>query len=60
MKRPTRKSCLLKGGIRFLERQAAEDEARLQTLREALIEGEESGRATPFDFDAFIAGKKSP
>ncbi len=35
MKRPTRKSHLLKGGIRPLERQAAEDETRLQTLREA-------------------------
>ncbi len=60
MKRPTGKSRLLKRGIRPLERQAAEDEDRLQTLREALIEGEESGRATPFDFDAFIAGKKTP
>lgn len=35
MKRPTRKSRLLKGGIRPLEHQAAEDEDRLQTLREA-------------------------
>ncbi|MDE0007813.1 MAG: type II toxin-antitoxin system ParD family antitoxin [Gammaproteobacteria bacterium] len=24
------------------------------------MEGERSGRATPFDFDAFIARKKSP
>ena len=36
-----------------------EHEAKVKALREALIEGEGSGRATPFDFDAFIARKKS-
>ena len=41
--------------LRLLE----EHEARVQTLREALIEGERSGAAVPFDFDAFIDRKKS-
>ena len=43
---------MLKGGIRFLERQAAEDEARLQTLREAAdvgIADIEAGRFRTFD-----------
>ena len=48
-------SDVVRAGLRLLE----EHEARVEALREALIEGEESGRATPFDFDAFIAGKKS-
>ena len=34
-------------------------ENKKEALRLALIKGEESGRATPFDFDAFIACKKS-
>ncbi len=52
MKRPTGKSRLLKGGIRPLERQAAEDGARLQTLREAAdvgIADIEEGRFQTFD-----------
>ncbi|MYA95951.1 MAG: type II toxin-antitoxin system ParD family antitoxin [Nitrospinae bacterium] len=48
-------SDVVRAGLRLLE----EHEARVEALREALIEGEESGRATPFDFDAFIARKKS-
>jgi antitoxin ParD1/3/4 len=32
-----------------------EDEQQLEALRVALIEGEESGEAEEFDFDAFIA-----
>ena len=48
-------SDVVRAGLRLLE----EHEARVEALREALIEGEESGRATPFDFDAFIACKKS-
>ncbi len=48
-------SDVVRAGLRLLE----EHEARVEALREALIEGEESGRATPFDFDAFIASKKS-
>ena len=52
MKRSTGKSRLLKGGIRPLKRQAAEDEARLQTLRKAAdvgITDIEAGRFRTFD-----------
>lgn len=52
MKRPTRKSRLLKKGIRPLKRQAAEDEDRLQALREAVEVGIvdiEAGRFRTFD-----------
>ncbi len=48
-------SDVVRAGLRLLE----EHEAKVEALREALIEGEQSGPATPFDFDAFIAGKKS-
>ncbi len=48
-------SDVVRAGLRLLE----EHETRLDALREALIEGERSGAATPFDFDAFIARKKS-
>ncbi len=41
-------------GLRLLE----EQEARLSALRAALVEGEESGASTEFDFDRFIAGKR--
>ncbi len=46
---------VLRAGLRLLE----EHEAKVEALRNALIEGEQSGPATPFDFDAFIAGKTS-
>lgn len=49
-------SDVVRAGLRLLE----EHEARVNALRDALIEGEASGQATPFDFDAFIAGKKTP
>ncbi len=48
-------SDVVRAGLRLLE----EHEAKLEALTEALIEGEQSGPATPFDFDAFIARKKS-
>ena len=40
-------------------RPSEEPETKVETLRGALIEGERSGPAVPFDFDAFIARKKS-
>ncbi len=47
-------SDVVRAGLRLLE----EQEARLTVLRAALVEGENSGPATPFDFDAFIARKR--
>ncbi len=46
---------VLRAGLRLLE----EHESKVEALRNALIEGEQSGPATPFDFDAFIASKTS-
>ena len=48
-------SDVIRAGLRLLE----EHEARVEALREALIEGERSGAANPFDFDTFIDRKKS-
>ncbi len=31
-----------------------EDQEKLDALRQALIEGEQSGESTPFDFDEFL------
>lgn len=41
---------VVRAGLRLLE----EREVQLQTLRDALIEGEESGAAAPFDNEAFL------
>ncbi|MEA3178603.1 MAG: antitoxin ParD1/3/4, partial [Gammaproteobacteria bacterium] len=45
---------VMRAALRLLE----EREARMSALRAALIEGEESGPSTPFDFEAFIARKR--
>lgn len=45
---------VVRAGLRLLEDQ----ETRMAALRAALMSGEESGQAEPFDFDAFIAAKK--
>ena len=42
-------------GLRLLE----EREAHLTRLWAALAEGEESGPSAPFDFDAFLADKRT-
>ena len=46
---------VVRAGLRMLE----EHETRLAALRAALIEGEESGPSTAFDFDEFIKEKKA-
>jgi antitoxin ParD1/3/4 len=48
-------SDVMRAALRLLE----EREARMNALRAALIEGEESGPSTPFDFEAFIARKRN-
>ncbi len=47
---------VVRAGLRLLE----EHEARLAALRSALIEGEQSGPSTPFDFDRFLERKTEP
>jgi antitoxin ParD1/3/4 len=46
---------VVRAALEFLE----EHEARLEALRGALIEGEQSGPSKAFDFDAFIAARWS-
>jgi len=45
---------VVRAGLRLLE----EQEARLAALQAALIEGEQSGAPSPFDFDAFLDDKR--
>ena len=46
-------SDVVRAGLRLLEM----EDAKLEALRAALIEGENSGPATPFDFDEFMKRK---
>ncbi|CAM5290487.1 type II toxin-antitoxin system ParD family antitoxin [Leifsonia shinshuensis] len=46
---------VVRAGLRLLEDQ----ETQMSALRAALVAGEESGEPEAFDFDAFIASKKS-
>ena len=55
---------LEESGRRFDEprskaRPARRPRRNLAALRSALVEGEQSGPATPFDFDDFIARKRT-
>ena len=47
-------SDVVRAALRLLE----EQEAKLDALRAAITEGEQSGPSTPFDFEAFIARKR--
>jgi antitoxin ParD1/3/4 len=46
---------VVRAALRLLE----EHEAKLATLRAALVAGEQSGPPTPFDFDDFLRAKRS-
>ena len=47
-------SDVVRAGLRLLE----EREMQVEALRAALVEGEQSGTSTPFDFDAFVTRKR--
>jgi antitoxin ParD1/3/4 len=48
-------SDVVRAGLRLLE----EHEAKVRALQDALVEGETSGPAKPFDGDAFLARMKA-
>lgn len=48
-------SDVVRAGLRLLE----EHEAKVKTLQDALIQGEQSGEPQPFDFDGFKARKRA-
>lgn len=48
-------SDVVRAGLRLLE----DRETQMETLRSALLAGEESGTPEPFDFETFVADKKS-
>ena len=47
-------SDVVRAGLRLLEDQ----ETKLAALRDALVEGEDSGPSSAFDFEGFIAAKR--
>lgn len=47
-------SDVVRAGLRLLE----EREMKIEALRAAIVEGEQSGPSTVFDFDEFLAGKR--
>jgi antitoxin ParD1/3/4 len=47
-------SDVIRAALRLLE----DEETRLSALRAALVEGENSGPSTAFDFDRFVARKR--
>jgi antitoxin ParD1/3/4 len=49
---------VVRAGLRLLEDAEIDREQRIERLRQAIIEGEESGEPQPFDFEAFIASKR--
>lgn len=46
---------VVRAGLRLLQ----VEEAKVKALLAALIEGEQSGRAEPFDVEAFLARKRA-
>lgn len=46
---------VVRAALRLLE----DRETRLEAVRQALVDGEHSGEATPFDFDEFVSRKRS-
>ena len=48
-------SDVVRAGLRLLE----EHESKVKALQDALIEGERSGEAQPFDFEEFKAHKRA-
>ena len=48
-------SDVVRAGLRLLE----EHEGKVKALQDALIEGEQSGKPQPFDFDEFKARKRA-
>lgn len=46
---------VVRAGLRLLE----QEDAHLEAVRAALVKGELSGPAEPFDFDQFLAAKRA-